>query len=66
MTQLEVICCECKQPVWVDVEDEALNSPMLETFKRIMRCNRCTDLIESKRRSRFYAQQKPKDGNLPF
>ena len=66
MKQIEAICRECKQPFWVDVEEEAIDSPLTARLKSILTCNRCYDLIVSKRRSQFFAQQRPKDGTLPF
>lgn len=58
-----VTCIECGQPFTMDVDEEGWKVPAIQELAKTARCNKCFDLIESKKRSQYYAQknQSPRD-----
>lgn len=52
-----VNCVACGQSFQMDVDEEGWRLGVIQKLVRVLRCNRCADLIESKKRSEHYAQK---------
>lgn len=62
-----VNCAACGQGFQMDVDEEGWKLGVIQTLVKIVLCERCAHLKESKKRSEYFARkQVAKGSNQPF